>query len=122
MLTVVSDDNGVVTVKSLPRGKVDGSIVSTDLNIEPRTEESEHRPEFTTYMQNEHDNFVVFTIDTDNRVCTKAEMRATLCNYRGAVPKVEQLSLNDPEHEMRVHIDGGAVILHCVITTDVEDK
>ena len=122
VLTVVSDDNGVVTVKSLPRGKVDGSIVSTDLNIEPRTEESEHRPEFTTYMQNEHDNFVVFTIDTDNRVCTKAEMRATLCNYRGAVPKVEQLSLNDPEHEMRVHIDGGAVVLHSVITTDVEDK
>lgn len=120
VLTVVSDDNGVVTVKSLPRGKVDGAMVSTDLNIEPRTEESEHRPEFTTYMQNEHDNFVVFTIDTDNRVCTKAEMRTTLCNYRGAVPKVEQLSLND--HEMRVHIDGGAVTLHSVITTDVEDK
>ena len=121
VLTVVSDDNGIVTVKSLPRGKVDGAMVSTDLDIEPRTEESEHRPEFTTYPQNEHDNFVVFTIDTDNRVCTKAEMQVTLRDYKGVVPKVEQLLIHDPKHGMNANIDGGTVVLYTVITTDVED-
>ena len=122
VLTVVSDDNGIVTVKSLPRGKVDGAMISTDLNIEPRTEESEHRPEFTTYMQNEHDNFVKFIIDTDNRVCSSAEIQVTLKDYKGVIPKVEQLRINDPEHGMRANIDGGTVVLHGVITTDVEDK
>lgn len=122
VLTVVSDDGGIVSVKSLPCGKVDGAMVSTDLKIEPRTEESEHRPNFNVYMSNESDNFIRFTIDTDNSVCTKAEIQATLCDYRGAVPKVDQLSLNDLEREMRVEIDGGSVVLHSVITTDVEDK
>ena len=122
VLTVVSDDNGIVTVKSLPRGKVDGAMVSTDLNIKPRTEESEHRPEFTTYMQNEHDNFVKFTIDTDNCVCSSAEIQVSLIDYKGVIPKVEQLRINDPEHGMRANIDGGTVVLHGVITTDVEDK
>lgn len=122
VLTVVSDDNGIVSVKSLPRGNVDGAMVSTDLKIEPRTEESELRPNFKVYMSNERDNFIRFTIDTDNSVCTKAEIQATLCDYQGAVPKVDQLSLNDPKREMRVCIDGGSVILHSEITTDVEDK
>ncbi len=121
VLTVVSDIGGIVSVKSLPCGKVDGAMVSTDLKIEPRTEESEHRLSFNIDTTNERDNFIRFTIDTDNRVCTKAEIQATLCDYRGAVPKVDQLSLNDPEREMRVEIDGGSVILHSEITTDVED-
>ena len=124
VLTVVSDDNGIVTVKSLPRGKVDGAMVSTNLEIVPRTEDSEHSPEFATDMQNEYDNFVKFTIDTDNRVCTKAEMRVTFRDYKGVIPKVEQLSLNDsaPDHEIRAKIDGGTVVLHSEITTDVEDR
>lgn len=122
VLTVVSDDNGIVSVKSLPSGNVDGAMVSTDLKIEPRTEESEHRPNFNNDISNERDNFIRFTIDTDNRVCTTAEIQATLYDYQGAVPKVDQLSLNDPQREMRVCIDGGSVILHSVITTDVEDK
>ena len=55
---------------------------------------------------------------------SKAELRATLKEYSGAVPKVDQLSLNndDPDYEMRVDISDGEVVLHCVITTNVEDK
>ena len=124
ILTVESDNNGIVKVKSLPYGCVDGCNKSTDLKIAPRTEDSEHRPRFRIDMWNERDNFVRFTIDSFNEVCTKAEMKATLKEYSGAVPKVDQLSLNnnDPDYETRVDISDGEVVLHCAITTSVEDK
>lgn len=124
ILTVESDNNGVVTVKSLPCGRVDGCNKSTDLKIEPHMEKSEHRPQFKIDMWNARDNFVRLTIDSFEEICTKAEMMATLKEYSGAVPKVDQLSLNndDPDYEMRVDISDGEVVLHCVITTNVEDK
>ena len=124
ILTVESDNNGIVKIKSLPRGCVDGCNKSTDLRITPRTEDNEHRPKFKMDMWNEQDNYARFTIDSFNEVCTKAELRATLKEYNGAVPKVDQLSLNndDPDYEMRVDISDGEVILHCVMTTTVEDK
>ena len=122
VLTVVSDDDGIVTIKSLPRGKVDGSMKSTDLRIQPLTEQSAHRPSFNIYMENERENFVRFTIDSFNEVCTKAEMKATLRNYSGDVPKVEQFSLDDPDHRYEAHIDSGTVSLHCMITTAIDTK
>ena len=123
-MTVESDNNGIVKIKSLPRGCVDGCNKSTDLRIVPRTEDNEHRPKFKMDMWNEQDNYARFTIDSFNEVCAKAELRATLKEYSGAVPKVDQLSLNndDPDYEMRVDISDGEVVLHCVLTTTVEDK
>ncbi len=122
VLTVVSDDNGVVTIKSLPRGRVDGAMKSTDLRIQPLTGQSAHRPSFNIYMENERDNYVRFTIDSLNEICARAEMKATLRNYQGAVPKVEQFNFDDPKHRYEAKIDSGSVILHCMITTHVEDK
>lgn len=124
ILTVESDDNGIVKVKSLPKGCVDGCNKMTDLRIAPRTGDSEHKPDFEVDMWNERNNYVRFTIDSLSEVCTKAEMKATLKRYNGAVPKVDQLSLNndDPDYEMRVDISDGEVVLHCEVTTSVEDK
>ena len=122
VLTVISDDNGVVTIKSLSRGRVDGTMKSTNLKIQPLTEQSAHRPSFNIYMENERENFVRFTIDSFNEVCTKAEMKATLRNYSGDVPKVEQFSLDDPDHRYEAHIDSGTVTLHCLISTAIDSK
>lgn len=122
VLTVASDDNGIVTVKSLPSARIDGMQTRTDLHIQPRTEASDFKPSFRVDMQNERDNYVRFTIDSFNEVCKRAEMKVVLENYSGAVPKVEQLSLNDPKHFKVVTISDGSIILHCMITTNVEDK
>ncbi len=122
ILKVASDRNGIVEIVSLPSGRVNGQQKRTDLRIEPRHEESEFRPKFTVNMWDSGDNYVHFTIDTMNEVCTKAEMHVVLRDYSGAVPKVEQLSLNDPDHRYAVKITQGSVVLHCEITTNIEDK
>lgn len=122
VLTVESDNNGIVTVKSLPSGRIHGAQTRTDLHIQPRTEASEFKPKFNVDMQDERNNYVRFTIDSLNEICKQAEMRVLLENYSGAVPKVEQLSLNDPEHFKVVTISNGSIVLYCMITTKVEDK
>lgn len=122
VLTVESITNGFVTVKSLARGKVEGSPRSTDLRIEPRIE-SEFKPDFKVDMGDARNNFVRFTIDSRNEICTRAEMQLFLRNYKGAIPKVEQLSLEEigKDREMRPSIQDGEIRLHCIITTAVED-
>lgn len=119
VLTVESDDDGIVTVKSLPVGRVDGMQVRTDLRIQPRTADSEHRPTFSVDMQDQRKNYVRLTIDSMHEICQEAEMHMVLADYRGAVPKVEQLMLDDPDHYTTACITDGAVILHCKITTQV---
>lgn len=124
LLTVVSDSNGIVEIKSISSGRVDGCNKTTDLRLTPRTNDSEHKPNFEIDMCNERDNYVRFTIDALSEVCTKAEMGATLKRYSGVVPKVDQLSLDndDPDYDMRVDISDGEIVLHCEIATTVEDK
>lgn len=118
------DSNGMVTVKSLKGGIVDGTWVATTLNIAPNTDEkNESRPTFSVDMGDERSNFVRFIIDSRNNVCINAEMQVLLQDYIGAVPKMEQLSLSekDENREMKATIDGGEILLHCLITTTVED-
>lgn len=124
VLTVESIANGMVTVKSLKGGIVDGAWVPTTLNISPNTDErNESRPTFLVDMGDERNNFARFVIDRHNDVCAKAEMQVLLQNYRGAVPKMEQLSLSEKnnDRELKAKIDGGEILLHCSIETRVED-
>ena len=109
-------------MKSLPSARINGMQTRTDLHIQPRTEASEFKPNFTVDMQDIGNNYVRFTIDSLNEICKQAEMKVLLADYRGAVPKVEQLSLNDPKHYKTVDISNGSIVLHCMITTNVEDK
>ena len=123
VLTVEAiDENGVMAVKSLKGGQVDGAYVSTDLNIQPRTE-SEFKPQFKVDNGDARNNFVRFMIDSRNEVCTKAEMQVYLRNYGGVLPKVEQLSLEEKnnDRELRASIQNGEIRLYCAIKTDVED-
>ena len=123
VLTVEAiDENGVMAVKSLKGGQVDGAYVSTDLNIQPRTE-SEFKPQFKVDKGDARNNFVRFMIDSRNEVCTKAEMQVYLRNYGGVLPKVEQLSLEEKnnDRELRASIQNGEIRLYCAIKTDVED-
>ena len=118
------DSNGMVTVKSLKGGIVDGTWIATTLNIAPNTDEkNELRPTFSINMDDDQNNFVRFIIDSRNNVCSNAEMQVLLEDYKGAVPKMEQLSLSEKneDREIKAKIDGGEILLHCRIATTVED-
>lgn len=124
VLTVEAiDANGVVYIKSIPTGNVDGSEISTDLKIEPITEDNDFKPEFTVDMRDIQNNFVRFSIDSRNEICLKAEMQVLLRDYRGALPRVEQFSFYEKriDRVMSAKIMEGEVCLHCLINTDVED-
>lgn len=126
VLTVESiDANGKVLVKSLFQGwdKDEGEYKTTNLNIEPRTTESDLRPSFSVNLGDTNTNFVRFTIDSRNEVCLRAEMQILLRNYKGALPNVEQFKLDGKEkdREVRASIQDGEIRLYCLITTSVED-
>lgn len=124
VLTVEAiDANGVVFVKSIPTGNVDGSEISTDLKIEPITEDNVFKPEFTVDMRDLQNNYVRFSIDSRNEICLKAEMQVLLRDYRGDLPHMGQLSFYEKSKDrvMSAKIMEGEVCLHCLIKTDVED-
>lgn len=123
-LTVVSDKNGIVTVESLSSGLVNGSTTPTNLKVTPNTEANELKPSFRIDMTDVRHNKIRFSIDSRAEICTKAEMWLALEDYKGALPKMEQLSLSevDPEKQrLEAKIDGGRIGLHAVITTTVRE-
>lgn len=124
VLTVESDKNGIVTVESLSSGLVKGNTTQTDLKVTPNTEANELKPSFRIDMTDVRHNKIRFSIDSRAEICTKAEMWLALEDYKGALPKMEQLSLSevDPEKQrLEAKIDGGRIGLHAVITTTVRE-
>lgn len=122
----VSKD-GIQRLEMVTSGVSNGRSISTNLQIEPNVDSDTERPSKfqNPDYQDVRNNFLRFEIDTDNKICKKAECRVTLRDYSGPIPKTGQLELKGKTIEgdqINSFIKNGTIVLAAEVTTTVTDN
>lgn len=114
------DEDGVQTIEMLPGGLVNGSYVSTDLNIAVN-EKSRFNTHFDTPdLSNVSQHSVSFKVDPIFMHCREGYMKLTLNSYCGDTPKMGQMELEGKAGEREFkspRIEDGRIVIEAKIVT-----